>query len=604
MVAQHVHDTDLRDGHAEQVGPLRHAGADEQSAVGAAHDGQLLLRRVSLSDEMFGSADEVVEHVLLLHLRTCQMPFLAILAAPSQIHLGVDASALEEGDAHGRERRRQRDVEASVAIEVDGIAAVALQSFLVGDEHGNAGAVLALEEELLRLEVGLTEAHLRFGVDRAAVLLHVVAVDGAGLGERGEREEALGALLAAADTCAADARKGHLAEAAALQIVDVDVVAGILAVRKEHLAVDKCHVLQNVFALGHHLLPVADARLVDVGHHEPVAGSSCIGEDIDAVADVLDGRILALHVVCHLDELRAFLPEVAHVEVVACPCAALIKEHHGLVFCHLHAVEPLGLHRILEEQHVVFLQCAQAVVVDFLHLVDVGELLSLLGCVVGTVEKAVLIPLRPRELAPLDVVGSGELAGGNVHHVDLHPVAAAARDGVGAVLSVVRERQSLEGYGAVGTQFVGVEKHPLGAVDGVHGVENTLILQAVVAILIPVSVVPGRRSHLSVVGNLGETPLQLGALRQVVQVAGGDSVLRFHPAGGLFAAVVFQPAVGIGHFLAEILVNGVVGSRSGIAHCLRSQPCGSTSHDGSHCNSFIHIKPVFFITLWCKDSHL
>ena len=68
MVAQHVHDTHLGDGDTEQVGTLRHAGSDEQSAIGTADDGEAVLGGVALADEPLGSGDEVVEHVLLLHL--------------------------------------------------------------------------------------------------------------------------------------------------------------------------------------------------------------------------------------------------------------------------------------------------------------------------------------------------------------------------------------------------------------------------------------------------------------------------------------------------------------------------------------------------------
>ena len=88
------------------------------------------------------------------------MPRFAILAATSKSHLCVDASLLEERDAIAGETGAQRDVEASVAIEVDGVLAIALQSLLIGQEHGNARAVLALEEHLLGGVVAHAECHL------------------------------------------------------------------------------------------------------------------------------------------------------------------------------------------------------------------------------------------------------------------------------------------------------------------------------------------------------------------------------------------------------------------------------------------------------------
>ena len=160
MVAQHVHHTYLWDGDAKQFWPLGHTGTNEQAAVRAADDGQLVLTRIALADQPLGSTDEVVEHVLLLHLRTSQVPLLTILTATSQRHLCIDAAILEEGDACSRETRTEGDVESTVAIEIDRILAVLLQPFLIGEEHGYACAVLALEEDLLRGVVVLTELHL------------------------------------------------------------------------------------------------------------------------------------------------------------------------------------------------------------------------------------------------------------------------------------------------------------------------------------------------------------------------------------------------------------------------------------------------------------
>ena len=101
MIAQHIHHANLWDGHSKQVWPLGHAGSHEQSAVRTADDGQFVLAGIALADEPLCSADEVVKHVLLLHLCASQVPFLTILAAASERHLGIDAAILEEGDADG-----------------------------------------------------------------------------------------------------------------------------------------------------------------------------------------------------------------------------------------------------------------------------------------------------------------------------------------------------------------------------------------------------------------------------------------------------------------------------------------------------------------------
>ena len=103
MVAQHIHDTYLWNGHAEEVGALRHARSHQQPAVGAADDGYLLLGGITLLNQVFSRSDEVVEDILLLHLRSCLVPLLTILATTSEVYLHIDTALLQEGNAHGRE---------------------------------------------------------------------------------------------------------------------------------------------------------------------------------------------------------------------------------------------------------------------------------------------------------------------------------------------------------------------------------------------------------------------------------------------------------------------------------------------------------------------
>ena len=107
VIAQHVHHTHFRDGNAKQFRTLCHAGSHKQSAIRTAYDSQLILAGITLTDQPFCSTDEIVEHVLLLHLRACQMPFLTILTTASQRHLCIDAAILEERNTGGRETRTQ-----------------------------------------------------------------------------------------------------------------------------------------------------------------------------------------------------------------------------------------------------------------------------------------------------------------------------------------------------------------------------------------------------------------------------------------------------------------------------------------------------------------
>ena len=101
MVAQHIHHTYLRDSYTEEFWALGHTGSYEQTAIRAAYDGQLIGTGVILANQVFCGTDKVVEHVLLLHLGSSQVPFLAIFVTTTQIDLRIDTALLEEGDASG-----------------------------------------------------------------------------------------------------------------------------------------------------------------------------------------------------------------------------------------------------------------------------------------------------------------------------------------------------------------------------------------------------------------------------------------------------------------------------------------------------------------------
>ena len=73
---QHVHHAHRGQAGAEQFRPLGHHGADQQPAVAAAVDGQLVGPGVFVGDQPLGGGDEVVEDVLLLRAscRPCARP--------------------------------------------------------------------------------------------------------------------------------------------------------------------------------------------------------------------------------------------------------------------------------------------------------------------------------------------------------------------------------------------------------------------------------------------------------------------------------------------------------------------------------------------------
>ena len=100
-----------------QLGSLRQRRADEQSAVRAAGDRELLGRRPAVRDQLLGRGVEVVEDVLLVAEHPVAVPVLALLAAAAQVGDGVDAAGLDPGQDRRGVRRGQRDAEAAVAVQ-------------------------------------------------------------------------------------------------------------------------------------------------------------------------------------------------------------------------------------------------------------------------------------------------------------------------------------------------------------------------------------------------------------------------------------------------------------------------------------------------------
>ena len=70
-----------------------------------------------VGDQVLGGGDGVVEDVLLVRQPAGVVPVRAVLAAAAQVGHHPDPAGLGEGDDGRREVRRQRDVEAAVAVE-------------------------------------------------------------------------------------------------------------------------------------------------------------------------------------------------------------------------------------------------------------------------------------------------------------------------------------------------------------------------------------------------------------------------------------------------------------------------------------------------------
>ena len=202
---------------------------------------------------------------------------------------------------------------------------------------------------------------------------------------------------------------------------------------------------------------------------------------------------------------------------------------------------------------------------------------------------------------------------GCVHDDHLAPVAAALAYLIRTQAAVFGKADAAQRSGAISTKGVGVEEYFRLAV-ALLAVEHALVLQAVVFVEIgPFAAGEGRRVAL-VVPQLLQAGLHGGFVRNGVEVSKSHFVLGFHPLGGFFATVVFEPAVGVGHAGAEVLVHhGAVHAGFGIGklHFFAFVFTGGQDkqgtrrdddrffHDGDQCLWFFVRTAKVLITMGC-----
>ena len=138
--------------------------------------------------------------------------------------------------------------------------------------------------------------------------------------------------------------------------------------------------------------------------------------------------------------------------------------------------------------------------------------------------------------------------------MDLAPVAAGQRQGVGQDAAITGEAQLIQRRGAVGAEGIGIEEH-LGRLALLLAPQHVLVLQAVVLEEVVVAPLAKRRPLLGVVPGGGQLLLDGGAIRDLRQVTLSHPVLGLDPGLRLGAAIILQPAIGVGHGLAEIVIH-------------------------------------------------
>ena len=180
--------------------------------------------------------------------------------------------------------------------------------------------------------------------------------------------------------------------------------------------------------------------------------------------------------------------------------------------------------------------------------------------------------------------------------VNLSPVAAAARNGVGHIFAVGAEADAAQCHRAIITQLVGVEHKARLAHERVLHIQHTLVLQPGVTERVILAIALERNAHLLVIEQLRHTLLQCTSKWNTLQVGISDSILGLYPCLGGSRSVVFEPTIRIGDTSTEVFINN-----SRVLHCLgiidfaRTAGAARSQNNRTHCNinDWFHIKSYF-----------
>jgi len=579
--AQHVHHADCRKRCGKQLRALVGHGTDQQSAIRATVDAEVFAGGDALLDQVLSRADEVVEHILLAQFRTGLVPVTTILAAAAEVGDRVDAAGFHPRQVRHREVRRQRDVEAAVAIQQRRRRSIRHHILAMGDEHRHTGAVFRGVEHLAHGEVLGIEIHFGLAPDLAFATGHVVAVQGCRAVEAGVAVEGLGLLGLAAETAGrADPGKRDFAHQAAVQGVHPNRTFGIFQIAGDEVPADMTDALQHVFALGNELHP--RIRRIQVDRDQAVLRRTIVGIEEHAPVKVADETVVVGELIDQHRDLRVRVGQILPCNPIAVVGAVKHRDHQEVaVVADAGGKAPLGLVRALVDQRVIGLGVTETVVVNLLVQVQRLEFRFRVGFRIATVVEAAAVraPRHRGELQPFQLIGQ-QFTRGDVDHAPAAPVRAAVLDAVGQAAAVRRRHPLGKAYGTVLGPLVRIDQHPRLGVEAVLNVQHRLVLQPVVAAEEIMLAALDRQAETLVVPQrfqpLGKVPTG----RQGFEVGVGDGILRRDPFGDLrgFAHVVFKPAVGIGHRGAVVVVKHIHGGGVRVFQ---------NSHGGRRCFSLL-----------------
>ena len=563
--AEHIHDAHGRQRDLEQVGTLGHGRADQQAAVRAAGDGDLVGRGVFLPDEVFGRGDEVVEDVLFIEKHPGFVPGFAVLAAAPEVGKGINAAVLEQDDPGRAEAGKLAYVESAVAGQQDRIPAVLFESFPKDEEHRDPRPVLAGVEDLARLVILGVELDRGPPEKLGAPGGDIVLVDRGREGEGGvDVEQNLLVPLSVESAGRAQGRKRDLADGVSGQVVLEDFRVGVLEVGAEELAAGRGGAAQDLGLFGDDGGPIVLGRLLGIDQDDPVIRGVDVRVEKDLVADGVDDAAVVGEP-RHQDlEGRVLGVEGAPADLVARGPFRNVQEKEFFVFGDVGVHVAEGMLTVFKDQPVLVLGISDFMIKDLLVLVAGGQLPAGRGRVIAAVIESPALPGRARELDPADPVGKLRLRR-DLHDPDLGPIGAGLRSRNGHVPVVMGGADQADPNRPVLGQEVGIDEDLGSPVQSFLDIDDGLVLKAVVLIEEIVFPDPGRRRVAGIIVDLGQSPPDPLPEGDLLKEGEGHGVLGLDPGFDLLGVVVLEPAVGVGDLGPEVIVDpvGLPGDRIG-----------------------------------------
>ena len=296
-----------------------------------------------------------------------------------------------------------------------------------------------------------------------------------------------------------------------------------------------------------------------------------VSEDVESIAVAAHDLVGRIEPIEKRLDGRTRAREIPH-EHTALGLRAFVLRHEQEppIVGHLGAEEPVGMIGPFVDERVGILRRAQLVEVDLLIAVRRRALVARLGRLEARVIEPgpVLPPRRGRELRPPHEVAALD-ARRHLEHPPLAPVQSAPRQAVGHQPAVVGARRFADRNRAVRRERVWIDQHVRHGVERPRAVDDGLVLQAVVLREDVVVALARGQPMALIVPELGEARAQRLTRGYLREVREGERVLRGHPLRGLRAAVVLEPAIGIGNRTAEVVVSLIDTARGRVLESLR-----------------------------------